>query len=114
MPKRDPRCKLGYHHVFNLILWVLYTGMQWKCLPVPKMPDGTDAIHYTTVYRAFARWAEDGSLEQAFVASVAHLSVEPVASFTNWPNTLLYLKISVPRNDLSYLQIRPFDRAHAS
>ena len=22
---------LGYHRVFNLILWVLYTGMQWKC-----------------------------------------------------------------------------------
>ena len=35
MPKRGPQCKLGYHCVFNLILWVLYTGMQWKCLPVP-------------------------------------------------------------------------------
>jgi transposase len=34
MPKRGPKCKLGYHRVFNLILWVLYTGMQWKCLPV--------------------------------------------------------------------------------
>jgi len=22
MPKRGPRCKLGYHRVFNLILWV--------------------------------------------------------------------------------------------
>src|SRR6059036_1307985 len=33
MPKRGPKCKLGYHRVFNLILWVLYTGMQWKCLP---------------------------------------------------------------------------------
>jgi transposase len=32
MPKRGPKCKLGYHQVFNLILWVLYTGMQWKCL----------------------------------------------------------------------------------
>jgi transposase len=36
MPKRGPKCKLGYHRVFNLILWVLYTGMPWKCLPVPK------------------------------------------------------------------------------
>ena len=35
MPKRGPKCKLGYHRVFNLILWLLYTGMQWKCLPVP-------------------------------------------------------------------------------
>src|SRR2546430_12989991 len=31
MPKRGPKCKLGYHRLFNLILWVLYTGMQWKC-----------------------------------------------------------------------------------
>jgi transposase len=33
LPKREPKCKLGYHRVFNLILWVLYTGMQWKGLP---------------------------------------------------------------------------------
>jgi hypothetical protein len=26
MPKRGPKCKLGYHRVFNLILWVLYTA----------------------------------------------------------------------------------------
>ena len=25
MPKRRPQCKLGYHRVFNLILWILYT-----------------------------------------------------------------------------------------
>ena len=45
-PKRGPKCKLGYHCVFNLILWVLYTGMQWKCLPVPREPDGTPTIHF--------------------------------------------------------------------
>src|SRR2546426_6322828 len=76
MPKRGPKCKLGYHRVFNLILWVLYTGMQWKCLPVPTDPTGKPTIHYTTVYRVFAKWADDGSLWQAFVASVAHLSAE--------------------------------------
>ena len=46
MPKRGPRCKIGYHRLFNLILWVLYTGMQWKCLPIPKGPTGTPDIHY--------------------------------------------------------------------
>src|SRR6266446_7246655 len=76
MPKRDPKCKLGYHRVFNLILWVLYTGMQWKCLPVPKDLNGKPAMHYTTVYKVFATWADDGSLWHAFVASVAHLSAE--------------------------------------
>jgi transposase len=74
MPKRGPKCKLGYQRVFNLILWVLYTGMQWKCLPVPTDSTGRPAIHYTTVYKVFAKWADDGSLWQAFVASVAHLS----------------------------------------
>ncbi len=74
MPKRGPKCKLGYHRVFNLILWVLYTGMQWKCLPVPQDTNGKPAIHYTTVYKVFAKWAGDGSLWQAFVASVQHLA----------------------------------------
>ena len=76
MPKRGPKCKLGYHRVFNLILWILYTGMQWKCLPVPTDAQGKPAIHYTTVYKVFARWADDGSLWQAFVASVRHLAAE--------------------------------------
>jgi transposase len=74
MPKRGPKCKLGYYRVFNLILWVLYTGMQWKCLPVPQESDGKPAIHYTTVDKVFAKWADDGSLWQAFVASVRHLA----------------------------------------
>ncbi len=74
MPKRGPKCKLGYHRVFNLILRVLYTGMQWKCLPVPTDDDGKPAIHYTTVYKVFAKWADDGSLEHAFIASVEHLA----------------------------------------
>jgi len=74
MSKRGPKCKLGYHCVFNLILRVLYTGMQWKGLPVPKDSHGKPAIHYTTVYKVFARWSDDGSLEDAFIASVKHLA----------------------------------------
>src|SRR5215813_2121545 len=76
MPRRGPKCKLGSYRVFNLILWVLYTGMQWKCLSVPKDPDGNPAIHYTTIYKVFATWADDGSLWHAFVASVRHLATE--------------------------------------
>jgi transposase len=74
MPKRGPKCKLGYHCVFNLILSVLYTGMQWKCVPIPQDAQGKPAIHYTTVYKVFARWSDDGSLEHAFIASVRHLA----------------------------------------
>jgi hypothetical protein len=50
--------------------------MQWKCLPIPKDVHGKPAIHYTTVYRAFAKCSDDDSLQQAFMASVAHLSEE--------------------------------------
>jgi transposase len=76
MPKRGPKGKLGSQCVLNLIVWVLYTGMQWKCLPVPKDINGHPAIHDTTVSKVFARWADDGSLWQAFIASVAHLAAE--------------------------------------
>ena len=76
MPKRGPKCQIGYHRVFNLILWVLYTGMQRKCLPMLKDADGKPEIHYTNVYRAFATWTDDGSLQQAFIASVGHLAAE--------------------------------------
>jgi transposase len=73
MPKRGPKCKLGYHGVFTLLLWVLSTGMPWKCLPIPQDAHGKPAIHDTTVDKVFAKWADDGSLWQAFTASVAHL-----------------------------------------
>jgi transposase len=76
MPKRGPKCKLGYYRVFHLIVWVLYTGMQWKSLPVPQDAQGKPTIHYTIVYKVFATWADDGSLWQAFVASVRHLAAE--------------------------------------
>ena len=76
MPKRGPKCKRGYHGLLNLIVWVFSTGMPWKCVPIPQDPHGQPAIHDTSVYRAFATWAHDGSLEQAFIASVAHRSAE--------------------------------------
>jgi transposase len=60
----------------NLILWVLYTGMPWKCLPIPQDVHGKPAIPSTTVDRAFAKWSDEDSLPQAFLASVAHLSEE--------------------------------------
>jgi hypothetical protein len=56
------------------MLWLLYTGMQWKCLPIPTDAQGTLALHYTSVYRALAKWVDDGSRERAFIASAAHLA----------------------------------------
>jgi hypothetical protein len=73
LPQRGPQCKIGYHKPFNYLLKVLYTGMQWKELPIDKGADGKAELHYTGVFKLFARWAEDGSLERAFIASVKHL-----------------------------------------
>ena len=76
IPKRGLKCTLGSHRVFNLIVWVLYPGMQGKCLPIPHNANGQRAIHDTTVYKVLATWADDGSLWQACIASVRHLAIE--------------------------------------
>ncbi|SRR6266446_543323 len=76
MPRRGPQCKRGSHRVFHLMLWLLYTGMPWKCVPVPTDTNGKPVMHDTTVYTVFARWADDGSLWQAFVARGRHLAAE--------------------------------------
>jgi hypothetical protein len=44
-------------------------------VPVPRTAGGKAGIHYTTNYRVFAKWSDDGSLDQAFIASVRHLAV---------------------------------------
>ena len=85
MPKQGPKCTLGYHRVFTLILRLLYTGMPWQCVPVPTDPDGKPVLHDTTVYNVFATWADDGSLRQAFVASVQPLAVEKLLDLSVLP-----------------------------
>jgi hypothetical protein len=74
MPKRGPQGQLGSHRLCHLLFWVLYTGMPWTCLPVPTDAHGQPASHDTTVSKVCARWADDGSLAQAFSASGPHLA----------------------------------------
>jgi hypothetical protein len=45
-------------------------------MPIEKDAEGKAVIHYTVIYKLYARWADDGSLEKAFVASVKHLADE--------------------------------------
>jgi hypothetical protein len=47
--------------------------MQWKMLPIKQKHDGKPEIHYTGIYKYFARWSDDGSLVNAFRNSVKHL-----------------------------------------
>lgn len=76
MPKRGPKCKIGYWKIYNYIARVDYTGEQWHMLPIEKGEDGKPEIHYTQVYRYFAKWSDDGSFEKAFIASVDLLNRE--------------------------------------
>ncbi len=59
--------------IFIYILIILYTGMQWKSLPIQTNEQGKHEIHYTSIYRCFSRWAIDGSLQYVFENSVKEL-----------------------------------------
>jgi len=73
LPKRGPQGKIGSHQPFTSLLKVLYPGRQWQELPIDKDAAGHAELHYTGVFKLLARWAEDGSLERAFSASVKQL-----------------------------------------
>jgi len=73
MPRRGPKCKIGYHKLFNYVLKVLYTGMQWKELPIVPGANGKPEINYTVVYKRFAQWSDDGSISMFFDESVRQL-----------------------------------------
>jgi hypothetical protein len=45
-------------------------------MSMPAPQPATTPIPVHLVYKVFAKWADDGSLWQAFVASVAHLAKE--------------------------------------
>ncbi|MCP4749234.1 MAG: transposase [Desulfobacteraceae bacterium] len=82
MPKRGPECKIGYWKVFNYILKLLYTGMQWKELPIEKDANGDPEIHHTVIFKQYGKWSDDGSLLKAFEASVQHLSDEKMLNLS--------------------------------
>jgi len=66
--RRGPRGKLSRYQIFNYILCVLHTGVQWNRLPVRRRE-----IHWSNVYKWHLRWSKDGSYANLFAASVIHL-----------------------------------------
>lgn len=58
---------LSYWKIFNYILYVLHTGIQWSSLPVKE-------VHWTNIYRHHNRWSKDGSYEKIFNGSLLFLS----------------------------------------
>ena len=63
-----PKPRLSFYKIFNYILYVLHTGIQWRQLRPRR-----NEIHWTNVYRRHNQWSKDGSYEKLFEASVIHL-----------------------------------------
>lgn len=70
---RGPKPKLSMYKLFHYILHVLYTGEQWKMLPIEKGPDGKPEIHYSRIWRKWKQWVEHDSIAAIFYESVKTL-----------------------------------------
>lgn len=67
-PKTGPKPKLSLYKIFNYILYVLHTGIQWDQLKTKR-----HELHYTNVYKWHHRWSHNGSYQALFDASIIHL-----------------------------------------
>ena len=67
-PKKGPKPKISYYKIFNYILYVLHTGIQWRQLRTRR-----NELHWTNIYRRHNQWSKDGSYKKLFEASVIHL-----------------------------------------
>ncbi len=56
------------YKIFNYILYVLHTGIQW-----PQLKTKKNELHWTNVYKWHNRWSKDGSYQALFEASIIHL-----------------------------------------
>lgn len=65
---KGPKPKLSSYKIFNYILYVLHTGIQWDQLRTRR-----NELHWSNVYKWHNRWSKDGSYETLFEASVIHL-----------------------------------------
>ena len=68
LPKRSRKPKIPLWKIFNYILYQMDTGCQWEKIPIKLNPQiNKPEIHYTSVWKWFDRWSNDGSFEKAFI-----------------------------------------------
>lgn len=65
---RGPKTKISRYKMFNYIVYVLHTGMQWNQLRTNR-----NEIHWSNVYKRHLQWSKDGSYRNVFETSVAIL-----------------------------------------
>jgi hypothetical protein len=56
------------------MLYVLYTGFQWRMLPLEEDASGNPEIHYTSIGKKYKQWVQNGCVQQIFYESVHHLN----------------------------------------
>ncbi len=69
VPIKGPKAAISTYKIFNYILYVLHTGLQWKQLRTYK-----NELSWSNVYKRHNRWSKDGSYERLFLASVMELN----------------------------------------
>lgn len=69
--KRGPKGKISRYKIFNYILYVLHTGIQWDQLITYR-----NELHWSNVYKWHNRWSKNGSYENIFLNSVEVLELE--------------------------------------
>ena len=67
-PHKGPKPTLSLYKIFNDILSVLHTGIQWDQLKTKR-----NELHDTNVYKWHNRWSKDGAYPRLFAASILHL-----------------------------------------
>ena len=66
IPTYGPETKLSAYQIFNHVLYVLHTGMQWYNLK----PRG---VKWQAIYHHHWRWSKDGSYQRIFTGSLQWL-----------------------------------------
>lgn len=66
--KRGPKPKISYYKIFNYVLHVLHTGIQWDQLQTYR-----NEIYWTNIYKWHNRWSKDGTYANLFLDSVIQL-----------------------------------------
>ena len=67
-PIKGPEPKISTYKIFNYVLYVLHTGIQWKQLRTRK-----NELHWSNIYKWHNRWSKDGSYHNLFLASIVKL-----------------------------------------
>lgn len=66
--KRGPKQTISSYKIFNYVLYVLHTGIQWSQLKTCR-----DELHWSRIYKYHRRWSKDGSYRKLFESSVEWL-----------------------------------------